>query len=176
MSQQKDEMAGLAFVGAVIVCAIYFVMIAVAAMLALSAIVFTVLALIAWNRPLYLGSETLEPEEARAFIYRGFFGAVVAPILTFLVWLFLDRHAFDWEVYALSAAVGYVFGSVGIEILAAMDEAQTFSARPGASPSKPPALSQAEVKALPAPPQNVLPAAPKKPFRYASWNDEELRR
>jgi|GEM_PF-1667241 len=176
MSQQKDEMAGLAFVGAVIVCAIYFVMIAVAALLALSAIVFTVLALIAWNNPLYLGSETLKPEEARAFIYRGLFGAAAAPVLTFLVWLFLDRQAFDWEIYALSAGVGYVLGSVGIEILAAMDEAERVSTRPVTSPSKPPALSPAQPKALPAPPQNVLPAAPKKPFRYASWNDEELRR
>ncbi len=183
MSQQKDEMAGLAIVLAGIVVAIYYVMIAVAAMLALSAIVFTFLALIAWNNPLYLGSETLKPEEARAFIYRGLFGAAAAPILTFLVWLFLDRHAFDWEIYALSAGVGYVLGSgvgyvlgsVGIEILAAMDEAERISTRPVASPSKPPALSPAQSKALPAPPQNVLPAPPKKPFRYASWNDEELR-
>ena len=175
MSQQKGEMAGLAFVGAIIGLVAYFLVVAVATMLALSAIVFTVLALIAWNRPLYLGSETLEPAEARAFIYRGLFGAAAAPVLTFLVWLFLERHAFGWEIYALSAGVGYVIGSVGVEILAAMDEMETVSTKPVTSPSKPPALSQAQVKALPAPSPSASPAASKKPFRYASWNDEELR-
>lgn len=181
MSQQKDEMAGLVFVVAAIGAAIYFVFIAMAVMMALFAIVFTILCLFAWNDTLYLGSETLEPEEARAFIYRGLFGAAAAPILTFLVWLFLDRHAFGWEVYALSAAIGYVFGSVGIEIFAAMDEMETISAGPdtkaetvsispgpAASPSQQPALPPAQIKTLPAPPA--------KPFRYASWDDEEEKK
>lgn len=180
MSQRNDEMAGLAFVLAIIGFAIYFVMIAVAVMLVLFALVISVLALLAWNRPLYLNIYTLYPEEARAIIYWGLAGTIIAPAFTLLIWLFLDTPPFGWEVYALSVGVGYVFGSVGINFLADIDETETFSVGPNtkdetvsitsgstAPSSGSPSLPPAKAKALPAP--------PKKPFRYASWNDEELR-
>lgn len=75
-SNNNSEFMGLAIVGAIIGMAMMF-MFALAAFVAL---VFTVLAICAWEKPLTLFGETLHPHEARAFVYRGLAGAVILPV------------------------------------------------------------------------------------------------
>lgn len=59
---------------------------------------------------------------------------------------------------------GYTLGSIGVEIMIANNEA--------ASPSVTYIPPQPE---LPPPSRPALPAPPREPFRYASWDDEETR-
>lgn len=153
-SKNNDESAaiGMAFATLGLAALFFF------ALLAFLALAFTVLALLAWNTPLRLGSVVIKPEEARDFVGRGLIGMALAP--TF--WAFcclLFGLPFDWDYLGYLLLGGYTLGSLVFELLAAEDE--------------PPAVHPAQTKtpALPAPPaQRTIEA---EPFRFASWDDEE---
>lgn len=162
-SQNSNEInvAGMAvvFMG-VVVAAAFVLIVAVATFLAF---VFTILALIAWDRPLKIGSQVFTPAEARAFVYRGLLGAFLAPsFLIFCAAVFgtpLTGDALLWSLIG-----GYVFGSVGIEWISA-EEAR----------NQPVILPQPVYQA-PEPPRSLpAPPAPRPPFQYASWDDEDVR-
>lgn len=100
MSQNnaKDELTALAMVGAFIGAAAMVMMIFAFAVLAFVALVLTLVCLFAWTSPLTLGTWTLMPHEARAFVYRGLIGSGLLMAFTiFLVILFQIRVE-DWAI------------------------------------------------------------------------------
>lgn len=144
----------LAFIGAM---AIMF-----AVVLAFFAFVLTIIAIFAWNSPLRLGKWVVTPEEARAFVGRGIVGAIMVPAFC----LFCEvvfQVPIVWDYLAYMMVGGYTLGSLGIAIMIAEDEA----------PSAPVTYIPPQPQ-LPPAPRPVL-SAPKEPFRFASWNDEEGR-
>lgn len=148
----------------VILFAIYIALIVMFVVASLTCIVFTILALLAWNKPLPLGETKLYPPEARAFIYRGLLGAGIAPILALIVCAMIDQPVTD-DALLFIVWLGYLFGSLGILFLMDEDEAQT--AAPQTQTLNHGAPSTEEPASLPAP--------PKQSFQYASWDDEEAR-
>lgn len=162
MSQRNDETAGFAMAMGLIggVALLFFLMVfAIASFLAF---VFTIISLCAWNKPLHLGEYVVTPDTARAFVYRGLAGAVIAP--TF--WLFcclIFQMPFQGEYLHFVVLAGYVVGSIGIEALGEFDQAR------GPEITRP--TVGKEVGA-----SRALPAPPKEAFRYATWDDEEERR
>ena len=162
MSQQNDESKGLIMVFAFMAAALYVLAAVAFIVLAFVSLAMTCVCLFAWSSPLTIGTWTLEPKEARSFVYRGLVGslalaalAVFAAIM-FNVWI-KDEHA----PYILLA--GYTLGSLGIEILMAQDNQQ---AAPPNQTIIPPSQQIA-------PPNQQEP--PRKPFRFASWDDEDGR-
>ncbi|MBP0615695.1 hypothetical protein [Jiella mangrovi] len=154
--------AGLAFIG-----------IFLFAVLAFLAVIMTILALCAWMKPLKLGSITVEPHEARLFIYRGLAGAVLVPaFVVFSAILIGFKINPDWWFYMVVG--GYVVGSVGIAILEASnedeDKAEDAPPMPAPSALEPPARVRHEGRE---PVRMKGPARSAEPFRFASWDDEE---
>lgn len=167
MSQnnQNDENTAIAmalgFIGAVMMVIAF----AVIAILSFVAFVFTILAIIAWNEPLRLGRLVIEPEEARAFVYRGLLGAATAPaFLLFCAVLF--GVPVEWNYFHYFLLGGYVAGSVGIEIAMAEENSGDSAVHPQ--------LPQQVLPPRPAP--QMTPPAEREPFSYARWDDEEENR
>jgi hypothetical protein len=157
-SKNDNDNSGAAFLMAGFVVVALFL----AALLAFASLIFTILCIIAWNRPLTIFRQTLEPEEARTFVMCGLVFAVLVPAFIAFVDLVSDVRI-NWDYWPYFVGVGYVIGSIGIGILMAEDS-------PSASTAidiTPPQIPTARPKALP------RPDAP--PFRYASWDDEEER-
>lgn len=162
MSGRNSETDGfvivLAFLGAGIILMGY-VLFAVATLLT---IVFTLIAFVAWFRPLTLFGETLTPQEARWFVYRGLIGMIGLPAFALFCQALFQLHLNDklWSVFILA---GYMGGSLGIEILKAIveEKKQTLAAEilPPSAPVNEPAPTPAPREA--------------EPFQYASWDDEE---
>lgn len=157
-NNNNGEAAGFAFVLAglgLFALLIY----AVAAFLAL---VFTIVALFAWEKPLTLFGETLTPPEARRFVYGGCIGAAVLPAFALFTSVFFGVEFVDW-VWPHFFVVGYILGAIagsdgasGPESIALQSHVPPSSALPSpAAPSSEPAQPQAQ------------------PFRFASWDDEE---
>lgn len=163
MSQNnaKDEITALAMIFAFAGAMMMFMVVLAFALLAFVALVLTVVCLFAWTSPLTLGTWTLMPHEARAFVYRGLIGAVLAAALSvFMAILFnfwIEDHAVPYILLT-----GYTLGSLGVEIL----NAQNASDAPGQTVLPP------EQHIAP-PPQAYQP--PAQPFRFASWDDEDGR-
>lgn len=174
MSQNNnDEATAIGMVFAMIGVFIMMVGFAILALAAFASFVLTILALCAWNKPLSLGKVTIEPHEARAFVGRGVFGAFVVPAFV----LFCDvlfGLGVDWNYALHIAGVGYVLGSIGVEILMAEDE-EGQAGQPSV-----PAQQQLPGQSQPSPePQYLPPTAGSQPaykFRYATWDDEEAGR
>lgn len=162
MSQQNDETKGMIMVIAFIAAALYALAVMAFIVMAFVSLALTCVCLFAWSSPLTIGTWTLDPKEARSFVYRGLIGSLVFAALAvfgaimFNVWI-KDEHA----PYILLA--GYTLGSLGIEILMAQDNQQ---AAPPNQTIIPPSQQIA-------PPQQH--EQPRKPFRFASWDDEDGR-
>lgn len=160
MAQKNDDTTGVAIViGGIAAVAAFIAMIVFAVAVFLS-LIFTVLCVFAWNSPLQLGRNQITPEEARAFIWRGIVGAVLAPAFVgFCALLFGGTIDVGYWPYFILG--GYAGGSLGVQILmvAAADEqgTPTYSPPPQIAPK----------------PQRLLSPPASEPFRYASWNDEE---
>ena len=156
---KDNENQGMLFgAGLAIMAALIF------AIMAFIAIILTVLALFAWNRPLRIGSLVVQPDEARSFVYRGLIGAVVLPaFIAFATALY--GVAVDWDSYLFHILLlGYVGGSLGLEMLFA-------DAQPPHAEGEiihPPI----ERQITPPRPQQ-LPPPQSPPFRFASWDDDE---
>ena len=157
-SNNSAEVTGFAFVIAIIGIAGMFLF----ALAAFAALVLSVIAFFAWNKPLRLGKHTLMPEEARAFVRNGLIGAALAPVFClFLELMFGIRINSDYLPQIVLG--GYTLGSLGVEFLFE-EEQQAAQAHDIVPLERLPAAS---------PPQRMERPAPVEPFRFASWDDED---
>lgn len=157
MSSRNDnsgEMMGIAIVVTMLAFAFLFVY----AILLFIAFVLTILAVLAWNNPLTIGSYTVEPREARLFVKRGLIGMVGLPVFAaFCQALF--SFQIEETIWPHLFLGGYVLGSIVLEMMAEENQQETIH-----SPSPP---------QMPAPQEPPRPLPPAEPFRFASWDDEE---
>lgn len=164
MSSNNNEMQSasmaLAMVGALSLLLIVFVY----AFLAFLAAVLTVVAFLAWSRPRQFLGQTVYPEEAQSFVYRGVAGAVWLPaFLTFCELLFKFR--FDWNTYGIHVfIIGYIIGSIGIEMMRGDPSARSALDQP-----QPPTIDQRPLPPAGTAHRDTSPAG----FRFATWDDEE---
>ncbi len=173
MSRNDGEAYALIFVVMLIGIVLYFIFIALMAFglfaylaSAFAALVLTPLCWLAWDKPLRIGSATIEPAGARHFVWRGAICAALLPAFLLFVELFAG---FDiaWRYWHHFVIAGYAFGTFLLPILTKGD-----------LPEPPPLIIFCEELPAPPPPPPALPAArPREiePFRYASWDDEEPR-
>lgn len=168
----NEEMQAMTFVMAIIGAAALFLFAFIAAIAAFAAVIMTIMALIAWNKPLELGEYILEPQDAREFVYRGIAGAIILPIFIFFcVFLFQIETGREFEnAIPYFFLAGYVVGSVGLEFAMAAEENSAASH----TVSTPTIIQEPErenhVEGLPAP-----RTSSEDTFRYADWDDEEAR-
>lgn len=156
-NDKKDDhnlVGGIMTVIAIIALMLFF-------FLCFLAFVGTLIAFAAWFRPLRLGRVTIEPEDARAFVWRGVVGAIVLPMFVAFMVMFMNEPV-DKEVWPYLFLIGYVMGSVGVKLFFAWAGHQERTEAAVAAP--PPVTSP--------PPVKGLPPRESPPFRYASWDDE----
>lgn len=127
-NNNNAESTAFAFMIAILGIAAMFLF----ALLAFIVFGMTVLALLAWNKPLQLGKWTIEPEEARAFVLRGVLGAAIAPVFLAFCGVIFDVPI-NWDYLAHFLGFGYVAGSIGLEILLADQQQQGGAAHDHAS-------------------------------------------
>ncbi|MDP3408561.1 hypothetical protein [Bosea sp. (in: a-proteobacteria)] len=162
MSQQNDETKGLIMVVAFLGAAIYAMAIFAFIIAAFASLIMTLCCFFAWNSPLTLGSATLMPDVARAFVYRGLIGALVAAAFSVFAAIVFGFWIQDQAVpYILLG--GYTLGSIGLEILWAQEDNQP----------APPNQTIIPPSQQITPPQQHEPS--RVPFRFASWDDEDGR-
>ncbi|WP_149541209.1 hypothetical protein [Siccirubricoccus phaeus] len=164
MSSRNDGTSEAAMGFALLAAFAFFFFMLIFALATFAAFVFTCLALLAWNEPLKLGKETLQPDEARRFVYGGLGGAVALPFFVlFCILLFGVPIREDAWVYIVIA--GYDLGSIGLAMIEAAE------------------AEEAKKAALLNPPPPPAPPAPEpkparrtqNPFEYADWDDEDAR-
>ncbi|EJJ27301.1 hypothetical protein [Rhizobium sp. CF142] len=162
MSSNNNDNNGA--VGAVILvlAGLYVLGIFVFAFLIFITFVTTFLAILAWRKPLTIGKWTLAPEEARAFVWRGICCVLLTPAFLLLVNIALNVTI---QLDFTTALIGYMFGSLGIEMLISHDKDR----------NAPPAPHTPPEPQLPAPPRQSLPRQKPESFRFARWDDEEER-
>lgn len=152
---------GVVFFSA-IVALVASILTAFGAFLAFVAFAWTLVCLLAWNRPFHLGRIYLASNDARAFVLRGLFGAITVPVFLVLVDTFTEIPV-NWKYSFYFATGGYVLLSVGFEYVFA-----TETKLPYVHHDLNPVqfqLSQRETLYLPPPEQ--------KPFQFARWDDDE---
>jgi hypothetical protein len=148
------------FVGMIVV----FVAIIALAIAAFLTFVVTLICIVSWNSETRIGNQTFEPDWARAFVQRGLAGAALFPAFIAFCGVALTPlmdGEFHWEptYWLYTMGLGYMGGSLGIEILRADDD-------DGSSDE-------------PAAPLWITPPPPlaEKPdptsFQYASWEDDD---
>lgn len=155
--QQSDEsklvMAALAGVGMMIIimAAIIF------AVAAFATLILTIMCIIAWNEPLTIGRMTIMPDAARAFIARGIVCAILLPVFMLFSRELLDlRIPPNWWGYIV--LVGYMAGTLGGEyVINKMKEEEE---------------QEQDILMPPHQPSRAPPEEPRRPFEYASWDDE----
>lgn len=163
MSSRNDESSAMATGVGIIGTAAVFMALFMFAVFAFFAFVLTILCVFAWNNPVTLGTWTIEPGEARAFVLRGIAGMSLVP----LFFAFCDvvfGPAIVWAYLPHMMGVGYVGGSVGIEYL----KAKSNQEQPQTEIIPPPSQ-------LPTRTQGGTPSqeSQAEPFRFATWDDEE---
>lgn len=154
----SDDIAST--LGFVLAGLIFFTKITLA-LLSFFALIITIFSLLAWRRPLRMGTVTLFPHEARAFVLRGLAGTLLVPAFVVFASAFFGV-TFNWHAYWQYLILGgYLAESVGIEVLTADEEnpqPAILMPHPSTTPSLPP------------------PDAPDVSiFRFADWDDEEKR-
>jgi hypothetical protein len=125
--------------------------------------VLTIMAFMAWNEPLTVGSLTITPQEARAFVKRGLVGAWMVPTFCCFVDLLPNVHI-NWDYLPHLLIGGYVAGSLGIEYLIHKQNEEQAQAYPLTTP-----------QIAPSPAPNFSPEPTQGEFRFATWDDEEER-
>lgn len=161
---------------------IFFALIyAVAAFVAL---VISVMAVIALFHPLHFGKYSLEEKEARAFLLRGIAGAfVLTGFCIFAEAMFNTRIRPDFWAHIIIA--GYCLGSLGGEVVIAnQKEERERQAREAAAqalllpmpteqrPSRAAESRTQLIQTIHQRAESLADDAPK-PFRLATWDDEE---
>lgn len=162
MSSNSNDNSGAIF-GLAIICAVlWFLMIAAYALACFVAAIFTLLSIIAWHRPIKLGSLIVHPHEARQFVLCGIIGAIGLPaFVLFCAWLFDWTVRDGWWFYIVTG--GYAFGAIGISMT--LEEHGAYIIEP----------FEDETALPPPPPTPQLPPAQPAPFHFASWDDEGQR-
>ncbi|MCQ1835174.1 hypothetical protein [Neorhizobium galegae] len=155
-----------AFVSLILVALAYALM-GAGVVVGFIAFAWTLVCLMAWNNSFCLGNIYVDSDDARAFILRGVFGAVVLPIFLVLADTFFNV-AVNWNYLHYYVASGYALLSVGLEYL--------FAKRadiPYVSYDHMPRHHQQQQLLLPpeTPAPKSLPSP--EPFRFARWDDEE---
>lgn len=128
------------------------------ALVAFVAFAWSLVCLLAWRRSFRLGPIYVHASQARAFIWRGLFGAAVVP--AFLLFSqAIDAFPVSWSYIAYYLLGGYTALSVGLEYLFARRRSlpyvyyDTDEHEPSIGASRQSLLSP--------------------PHRFASWDDEE---
>jgi hypothetical protein len=124
----------------------------------LAALVATVAALIAWNRPRLVLGKVVTPEMARPFVYAGLRSTACTAVFAVLYHLLIAPQTFNWFVYTL--LFSYALPGF-IEDAKAWFEEKTRPPEPEAERE----MIDITPKQKPAPP----------PFKFASWDDEAGR-
>lgn len=164
MSNQNNEANG-AVVGLVLIGAAMWMMFAlIFAIASFAAVIFTILAFFAWNKPLTIFGQTIHPHEARAFVGRGLIGMILLPVFVIFACA-MFKVGLTNEVWPYLLGGGYTLGSVGIEFLMA----KAAEERAANATYIPPAPA-------PLPPQKKPAQQAREPFTFASWDDEEKPR
>ncbi|WIY52165.1 hypothetical protein O9Z70_11905 [Devosia sp. YIM 151766] len=163
MNQQRYNKAQPADYIGLIVMAVVLVAMALFFFFAFIAFVLTIIAALAWSKPLALGPIHIEPARARAFIKRGLLGAV-SLILFVAICAIMMRTPLQQSTAWVMMAIGYCLGSVGIEAILVLAQRR-------AAPAEHPVNEQSNT--LDVPRRDALPSPT---FTYASWDDEEERR
>jgi hypothetical protein len=166
MSNQNNDNSGMAIAFAFVATAAFVMMAAIFALAAFAAVVFTIIALVAWDRPLTLFGQTVYPDEARAFVKRGLLGMVLAPLFVIFCAAIFKLHIVD-EAWVYIIIGGYTAGSIGIEYLKAQAEQDAAANATYIPPAPPAALPQ---------PNETARHEPRKPFVFGDWDDEERPR
>jgi len=160
MSQNNNDNSGLALAFG-LVCA---VIAAMAIMLYFAALfvafVLTIVSLFAWNSPVTIGKWTVTPDAARGFIMRGLAGAVLLPLFVLFLAV-VSGVQFKGDGFIHFVMTGYLLGSLGVEYLMAQDQSEATPYQTTIPPSQ---------QIAPPPQAHQIPA---KPFRFASWDDED---
>ena len=172
-SKNNDEMTGIFMVFGLIGGMIYVAVLAVGLLIILGiavlTLVFTILSLIAWNRPVRAFGQVITPEEARRFIKRGLHGLWMFPYALLLLDYFTSLQI-NWDYLWVYLATGYVLGSVGMELIPTHDENGQPLIEILPPDYQPP---RQEVLLPPAREPRPTPEPEPEPFRFASWDDEE---
>ncbi|MDB5243727.1 MAG: hypothetical protein JWP57_4353 [Spirosoma sp.] len=170
MSQQQNNEANGAAMGLIFVGVCFFFMFAlIYAVACFAAMVLTVIALCALDKPLTIYKWTTTPEEARIFLGCGLVGLAGLPVLVlFCAILFNFRINPDYWVHFFLG--GYSFGALGLGgKIIEMREKEAADAQLLLPPSLPPGRSFDPSR----PPQGpATPGAAEAPFHFASWEDE----
>lgn len=172
-SKNNDEMTGIVMVFALIGAMVYAVVLAVGFLvilgIAVVTLVFTILSLIAWNRPVRAFGQVIMPEEARRFIKRGLHGLWMFPYALGLLDYFTSLQI-NWDYLWVYLFIGYAMGSVGVECIPTHDE----NGQPLIE-ILPPDYQPPRQEVLPPPARESRPTLEPElePFRFASWDDEE---
>lgn len=167
MSSNNDN-SGIALVLGFAGAAIMVLWIVVFAFFAFLAFVFTILSLMAWRKPLHMGTLTITPEEAHAFVKRGMAGAFILPAFFIFVEVFLGVNL-NWDYLPYFIVSGYIIGSVGVEMMIQHDLEQRQAAAAAQGMNSQQIAQPVVYKQLPG------SAEHRQPFTYASWDDEEKR-
>lgn len=163
----NNDNAGIILVFSVIGAIAYLAFLAVFFLMMFGAFVLTFICFFAWNKLLMLGNHPLMPEEARAFVKRGLAGAALVPAFFVFVALFLGVPL-NGDALFYGMVGGYTLGSIGLELLWA-HEAQQVAAQ------APPIQPYYQINPPQSAPPPSLPAPPRPPFHFASWDDEDGR-
>lgn len=159
-------LAFLSAIASLLLAALFYALMGVGVLAGFIAFAWTLVCLIAWNSPFSLGNIYVDSDDARAFILRGLFGAVVLPVFLALTDTFFEVSV-NWDYLHYYIAGGYTLLSVGLEYLFAQradipyveyDHVPHHRHPQLLLPPEPPAR-----KSLPKP----------EPFSFARWDDEE---
>lgn len=154
----SGELIVIVAVLSLIVWVIQFIAMVIAfAALALTSYM-TVISLFCWNKPQIIHGELITVEEARGFILRGLLGAFLAFVAT---QFFFKQPLTEDEVF-FAMLMGYIAASLGIEILTELDRQEKEKQAP------PPTVEYL-------PPVEPIKTIEPPPFKFASWEDEDLR-
>lgn len=163
MSQGNNDNSAGAATG-MAAAAVMFIALAFFAVAAFVTFLLTIFALWAWNEPRTIGTFTLKPHEARAFVKRGLAGAFLLPAFLVFVELTLGVQI-DWQYINFYMLGGYVGGSFGLEMLM---EGETQEVPTTQSTQLQPEILPPTRLPMPLPPPQRAES-----FRFASWDDEE---
>lgn len=156
---------------------LYLIALAIAAYVVIVALCFTLVLTIgciaAWKEPKDFEKATIFPEEARAFILRGVFGAFMGALIGAL-----GIHKYGWKIepqWIWAFAVGgYVIASTGIQAMMSPEQAD---GSPDFFPKRPIPISADEPlgPTINITPVSAPPEIEAEPFFFADWDDGEER-
>lgn len=165
--KQNDETNFYAMIAVFVGMAAIFLFFVIYAIAIMLTGFFTILCLLAWDKRLKLGSLTIEPSEARAFIGRGLIGIAAGPLfLVILGMLFAPMmegkpYNVTNDIWVHAALFGYMALSLGWEIYSGEQQGETDQV---VHYEAPPVIESN---------RNAYRPRSERPFEYASWDDED---